>query len=722
MTTLIFALLAGSSYAQQAYFMGLGDLPGGEFRSQAVALSPDGSVVIGTSRVGTTFSSEQAFRWTRDTGMVALGSIGNTSSVADMSADGLTIIGSTGNNIFTEPINSKPYRWTKSGGMEILGLPSGFSHASANRITADGDTIYGSASDDGFKIVGVRWTNLGAEDLSTVIGLSKFHIADVSTDGSMIAGINYEPRQGFVWSQTTGVQIITQPEYPNRPCDPVRISADGSTVVGNFLNGGGFRWSAQRGLVPLENLPDGSIPGAPSGVSADGSIIIGRLYDSAASRPWIWDQLHGTRYLDQALISDYGLASSLTGWTLDGIYFDISGDGRTIVGRGFGPRGLEGFIAYLGTPVPEPSTLLLAAMAILPLAWRRRTVRNRDCLRTDIVQFAWLTFVLMASLAAAPARANTFGSGANTFDIDFVTIGNPGNTADTTGTPNPAGAVSYVYAMGKYEISRDMITKANNVGNLMITLADMTSYNGNGANKPATGVSWNEAARFVNWLNTSTGSRPAYKFALQPGEVGYNANANIELWTISDAGYNPNNLYRNSLATYFLPSVDEWYKAAYYDPANGVYYDYPTSSDNEPSAVASGTAAGTAVYFGQLGPADIMQSGRLSPFGTMGQGGNVWEWEETDRDLVNGPLGSSSRGLRGGHANVYDWLLLSMIRAQQGSMDEPRQLQTKAEDWIAENSSNNQDLLALSAEAEGLVQPDNKSTTALKSAIYSNQD
>ena len=106
-----------------------------------------------------------------------------------------------------------------------------------------------------------------------------------------------------------------------------------------------------------------------------------------------------------------------------------------------------------------------------------------------------------------------------------------------------------------------------------------------GPDKPATSVTWNEAARFVNWLNTSTGSTPAYKFAVQPGEVGYNANANIELWTISDAGYDPNNLYRNSLARYFLPSVDEWYKAAYYDPTSGVYYDYPTGSNSMPDGI-----------------------------------------------------------------------------------------------------------------------------------------
>ena len=112
--------------------------------------------------------------------------------------------------------------------------------------------------------------------------------------------------------------------------------------------------------------------------------------------------------------------------------------------------------------------------------------------------------------AEAPPISETFGSGSNQFSIDFVRIGNPGNAADTTGSPNPAGSVAYNYNIGKYEISRDMINKANSTGSLGITLADMTSYAGNGLNKPATGISWYEAAKFVNWLNTSKGFVPAY--------------------------------------------------------------------------------------------------------------------------------------------------------------------------------------------------------------------
>jgi hypothetical protein len=116
------------------------------------------------------------------------------------------------------------------------------------------------------------------------------------------------------------------------------------------------------------------------------------------------------------------------------------------------------------------------------------------------VALAWAISVSLSSFA----RADSFGSGANAFNIDFVTIGNPGNAADTTGKPNPTGSVSYNYRIGRFEISESLVNKANASGSLSITLSNR------GADKPATSVTWNEAARFVNWLNTSTGSVPVH--------------------------------------------------------------------------------------------------------------------------------------------------------------------------------------------------------------------
>jgi hypothetical protein len=246
--------------------------------------------------------------------------------------------------------------------------------------------------------------------------------------------------------------------------------------------------------------------------------------------------------------------------------------------------------------------------------------------------------VVVGQAFACSAAADKFGSGANTFEIKFVIIRQPGNPADTTGDPNPSGSVPYEYRIGKYEIPEDAVRMANAQSALDGNPLGIT-LDTRGPNKPATSVSWLEAARFVNWLNTSAGSMPAYKF---------DAGGNFQLWQPIDEGYNPHNLFRNRLARYVLPSVDEWFKAAFYDPISDQWFDFPNGSNTAPLPVTSGTDPNTAVFdqpFEQ-GPADIMLAGSPSPFGTVGQAGNVWEWEETEVDLVNDDP-QATRGFRG---------------------------------------------------------------------------
>lgn len=246
---------------------------------------------------------------------------------------------------------------------------------------------------------------------------------------------------------------------------------------------------------------------------------------------------------------------------------------------------------------------------------------------------------LTCQTVSAQLVTENFGSGTNAFSIDFVTIGNPGNPADTTGSPNPAGSVAYTYQLGKYEVSRDMLLKANLAGSLGITLANMSSYpGGNGPNLPATGVTWYEAARFVNWLNTSTGNAAAYKFS----------GSTFQTWSSTDAGYDANNPFRNSLARYVIPTSAEWYKGAYGNP-NGSWSNFPNGSDTAPISVSGGTNNNTAIYERDLmaGPADITNAGGLSAYETMGQGGNVLEWTESAFDGINNTW-NEDREIRGG--------------------------------------------------------------------------
>jgi formylglycine-generating enzyme required for sulfatase activity len=91
----------------------------------------------------------------------------------------------------------------------------------------------------------------------------------------------------------------------------------------------------------------------------------------------------------------------------------------------------------------------------------------------------------------------------------------------------------------------------------------------------------------------------------------------------------------------------EWYKAAYYDPIAGLYYDYPTGTNAVTGCVAPGSDTGNSA---NCWPA-TSPSGALtdvgayalsdSPSGTFDQGGNVWEWHEQIKY-------GSFRGLRGG--------------------------------------------------------------------------
>lgn len=251
-----------------------------------------------------------------------------------------------------------------------------------------------------------------------------------------------------------------------------------------------------------------------------------------------------------------------------------------------------------------------------------------------------LSVAVVAAIVPGAVSADTFGSGATAFDIEFISIGNSGNAADTTGIPNPAGSVPYSYRIGRYEISEGMINSANAEAALGITTDNR------GPDKPATNVTWLESIKFVNWLNVNAGSPPAYKVS---------AAGAFELWEPSDAGFDPDNRFRSTLARYFLPNIDEWYKAAYFAPTTGTYFDYPHGSDSVPDGLDSLNdtlfeAVFTEFVGGPPEPRAVTDVGLPSPYGTYGQGGNVHEWLETEYDFVNDST-TSPRSVRGGDWN-----------------------------------------------------------------------
>jgi uncharacterized membrane protein len=95
---------------------GLVNIGGYEGTSVAVAVSADGSVVVGGRRAPATSNLGQAFRWTLAGGMEDLGRLfpNGDSGATDVSLDGNVVTGRSGNRAF---------RWTAATGMQDLGAP-----------------------------------------------------------------------------------------------------------------------------------------------------------------------------------------------------------------------------------------------------------------------------------------------------------------------------------------------------------------------------------------------------------------------------------------------------------------------------------------------------------------------------------------------------------------------------------------------------------------------
>ncbi len=138
--------------------------------------------------------------------------------------------------------------------------------------------------------------------------------------------------------------------------------------------------------------------------------------------------------------------------------------------------------------------------------------------------------------------------------------------------------------------------------------------------KPVVVISWFSALRFANWLHNGQGS----------GDTESGA------YTLLGGTPVPSNeatVSRNPGARVFLPTEDQWYKAAYYDAERQIYFDYPTRSDRVPGCVPPSEDDGNAANCrpGAGGPVDVGSYPLSpSPYGTFDQGGNVREWTETD--------------------------------------------------------------------------------------------
>ncbi|HZN66912.1 MAG TPA: hypothetical protein VFB66_16590 [Tepidisphaeraceae bacterium] len=232
----------------------------------ASAVSPDGSVVVGTAGSAT---GPEAFRWTAATGMVGLGDLSvdvYESRASGVSGDGSIVVGYS----YSTP-GLQAFRWTTGSGMLGMGapfLPSGQTNSLATGISRDGSTIVGAGGGG----EAFRWT----EASGAVSLLGPYAISEawgVSGDGSVVVGFGGGGAfEAFRWTATSGV--VSLGHVPGGLIDrrAYGVSDDGSTVVGfdlTFLGGDdwlpqAFRWAAASGMVGLATSPVAASRAAPT--------------------------------------------------------------------------------------------------------------------------------------------------------------------------------------------------------------------------------------------------------------------------------------------------------------------------------------------------------------------------------------------------------------------------------------------------------------------------
>jgi probable HAF family extracellular repeat protein len=630
-------LCAAQAQAGSYTFSGLGFL-GNATASSASGVSADGSAVVGSS-------GSNAFFWTSGAGMTSIpflpqGSLGfsdNANGTA-ISPDGATVVGT--NQYSSGP--TEAFGWRAFGGTLGIGYLPTASYSTAAAVTGSGSTmvVAGASTPQALNSPeAYSWSPVGGfvplGFLSNTYQQSS--AAGLSANGSMIVGnslSNRERSEAFLWTAGGGMVGLGFLSNNYQFSAASAISADGSTVVGQSTNAfdtyQAFRSTTGGSMVPLSFLSSATDASNATAASSDGSVIVGwsstsssQTPSAGASKAVLWTS-SGVQSVQSILQSQGALPAGWTLWEATG----ISANGQIIVGVGTDPAGhTEAWIAQLpptAVAIPEPSSIALAALGLIGLAawgWRRKRSRTA-------------ALVLLAVLV-------TFAGDAQAVTMSWSPVGNPNNPPDPL---TSLGAVSYSYDIGTYDVTNSQYvaflnsndpTGANAL-HLYNALMSNATFGGinysssalNGSkysvisgagNHPVNEVTFYSTLRFANWLNNDQ-------------VAGSTETGAYTLLGDTPTPSNGTSVMRSAGAMIVLPSLSEWYKAAYYNSATGSYFQYPNSTNAAPIASLPTGAINSGNFGSVVGkPTDVgAYTGTTSPYGVYDMGDNVYQWIEAN--------------------------------------------------------------------------------------------
>jgi formylglycine-generating enzyme required for sulfatase activity len=186
----------------------------------------------------------------------------------------------------------------------------------------------------------------------------------------------------------------------------------------------------------------------------------------------------------------------------------------------------------------------------------------------------------------------------NDFNYDnYIDINDINNTSDTNGY----GSVSYSYKINKYPVTNceyveflNAVAKTDTNGLYNEYMSGpccggliRSGTNGNYSysiknnyeNKPVGWITWYMAARYCNWLHNNKPSGSQDSSTTENGS-----------YDLSSAP--PVVPSKNTGAKYYIPTEDEWYKAAFYkgNGLNSGYWTYATQSNSAPLSVTANSS------------------------------------------------------------------------------------------------------------------------------------